>query len=278
MGASPMARWQRLRADADLPDGGHVRFATLASNDVTMRKLGEIVTLFAGRQLAGAKAGAKPPIVTPLGEWRGAPRDLLDVPLAHDPGRLLWIGGIIEKTGSNAPLLRQVRLDGDRTSWSDALPAIYRKTDAAAVLEQVLSPFQDALGDEEARFDSFASSIDPLAASDDGRPGSPLDWLAGWLAMELDERWPEAKRRQTLAAAFAQYAKRGTKGGLIWFIKCYANVDVTIADGPAAPAGTNFVVQVPQADFNKAGVKDRVQSVVERFKPVLTSYQIQAVP
>jgi len=57
-----------------------------------------------------------------------------------------------------------------------------------------------------------------------------LPWLAEWLAVELDESWPDEKTRRTIAEAFGMYAWRGTPQGLRKAIRLYAGVDAVIEE------------------------------------------------
>jgi len=86
------------------------------------------------------------------------------------------------------------------------LPAVYQEDPFAqaltAGLDDVLSPIFASL-------DNLDSYIDP-----DLGPGDFLAWLAGWVGTELDEAWPEQRRRALVRRAVEIYRVRGTVGGL----------------------------------------------------------------
>ncbi len=87
-----------------------------------------------------------------------------------------------------------------------ALPALLQEDAFAqalvAGLDDVLSPALSSL-------DNIGAYIDPDIAPDDF-----LSWLAGWLAIELDDRWPEERRRALVRQATELYRLRGTPLGL----------------------------------------------------------------
>src|SRR4051794_35664644 len=88
----------------------------------------------------------------------------------------------------------------------DRLPAIYLQDDFTQrfteALDAVLAPVFATL-------DSFSGYLDPRLAPDDF-----LDWLAGWVALDLDERWTPLQRRALVANAVELHRRRGTRRGL----------------------------------------------------------------
>ncbi len=53
-------------------------------------------------------------------------------------------------------------------------------------------------------------------------PADFLDWLAQWVALQLDPAWDEYQRRSAIANIVEIYAQRGTKPGLYEFFDLYA--------------------------------------------------------
>ncbi|HEY1867577.1 MAG TPA: phage tail protein, partial [Candidatus Cybelea sp.] len=53
-------------------------------------------------------------------------------------------------------------------------------------------------------------------------PTEFLDWLAQWVALQLDPAWDEYQRRSVIARIVSMYAQRGTKPGLYEFLDIYA--------------------------------------------------------
>lgn len=91
------------------------------------------------------------------------------------------------------------------------LPAIFSEDpDQAILLDRLLSLYESFFSDVEERIEYLPQYLDPQAAPDDW-----LSWLAGFLALELDERWTSEKKRDLIQHAMDMYARRGTAPGLI---------------------------------------------------------------
>ncbi|HEY3232706.1 MAG TPA: phage tail protein, partial [Roseiflexaceae bacterium] len=134
----------------------------------------------------------------------------------------------------SAPILRQMRLEYDQETWLRHLPAIYARDEAGrGFLERALSLFAGTLADAAALIDDLPRLFDPSAAADQP-PSLWLDWLAGWLAFELDSNWTDVRRRQAVADAFAMHGRRGTVEGLRHFIELYTGVQAHITESAAA--------------------------------------------
>ena len=104
--------------------------------------------------------------------------------------------------------MRRGQLDGlvSRTRSGRTLPAIYQDDEFAQrlfdALDSVLAPVPSTI-------DNFWSYLDPALA-----PIDFVEWLAGWVGLELDETWPEERRRELVARAVELYERRGTAEGL----------------------------------------------------------------
>jgi phage tail-like protein len=130
----------------------------------------------------------------------------------------LWIGLLLVGDGRRGPTVEQLRISFDEEGYAQYLPAIYRVPDKVSpqpppqsrdTLERFLALFESFFDDVEGEIGDLRRLFDPASA-----PADWLDWLAGWLALELEEGWPEAKKRRILAGAFAAYAWKGTARGL----------------------------------------------------------------
>ena len=156
-----------------------------------------------------------------------APSDAL---LESAEGRYLWVA--IELLGSEfaSPTVDTFRAYFPRETYLDQLPAIYRKDEAsAAFLERFLSVFESTFVDIEAEIGSVTRFLDAQ-----GIPAASLAWLGAWLALEVDERWPEAVTRELLAETPTLYKQRGTRDGILGALAVYLGDPPTLPDDRAA--------------------------------------------
>ncbi len=204
--------WYRLQAFADASgSGAHFQFFTYTGENSPQSDLnGE----------------------TPFGGsgWLAAPLDLADLLILNPPARRLWIGGVMRGDGGASPALHQARVTYGRDTYIKYLPAIYRKNPASRdLLERFLSLHESLLGSIEGSIDDLPLLFDPEAAPSAGFP-SWLNWLAGWLAFDLNERWSGEEARAFLAKAFGLYGERGTVQGLRHYLEIYAGVKAHIEE------------------------------------------------
>lgn len=86
------------------------------------------------------------------------------------------------------------------------LPVVYQEDPFTvrftAGLDEVLSVIVTTI-------DSMHAYVDPDVA-----PADFLHWLAGWVGLTLDDRWPLHRRRSAVRHAVAFYRMRGTVSGL----------------------------------------------------------------
>jgi phage tail-like protein len=170
--------------------------------------------------------------------WSPLPADV-DVALIADPvGPQLFIGGQLAGDGTTTPAVHQLVVSGSR-GWIDRLPAVYRKDVAQSdfldrflrLLHSVQAEGAQETADLVRRF--YARTADDRPETRNG--AGVLDALAGWLDVDLDERWDEQRRRAVVTDAFAAQAVRGTPMGLAAAIKERFDIDVVI-DEPAQRA------------------------------------------
>ncbi len=207
LGGEPHA-WQRLQALGEAGGGGSITFFVYAG-------------------------GGAPPAPDParLGEpdggfdaaaWRRVGEGVGDV-LVGERSLKLWIGALLigDDRGRGGPRVEQLRLSFDEEGYAEHLPPIYRLPGKVSPnpppgsresLERFLALFESFFADAEREIGDLRRLFDPATAPT--ASVAWLDWLAGWLGLELEEGWPEAKKRRLLAGAFAAYAWRGTARGL----------------------------------------------------------------
>jgi phage tail-like protein len=145
--------------------------------------------------------------------WSALPADV-DAALVPDPaGPRLFIGGHLGGDGTATPAVHQIQVGGS-PSWLDLLPAVYRK-DAAKTdfLDRYLRLIHSVQEETTRERLDLVRRFDAWTADDTPGAGA-LDDLAAWLAVVLDERWPDQRRRSIVAGAFAAQAIRGTPNGL----------------------------------------------------------------
>ncbi len=100
------------------------------------------------------------------------------------------------------------------------LPALY---DSDELMGRFLMLFESFWGPLEQQIDQLAYYFDPRTA-----PADLLPWLASWLDLVLDERWPEERRRQLLLAAIRLYRQRGTRRGLAEYLQLFTGEEPEI--------------------------------------------------
>ena len=122
-------------------------------------------------------------------------------------------GTIVEQhpsPGEPIDSARPVRVAVASRSWVEYLPALYQAQDGGArsMLEGLLWPFQQVWTGIEEKLDDLHRYFHPYET-----PAEFLPWLASWLALALDQEWPERKKRILVKHAVELYKLRGPRGG-----------------------------------------------------------------
>jgi phage tail-like protein len=179
-----------------------------------------------GRELPWTQPG--PPAPDPLFATYETP--------VHAPaGRYLWITLELRGNTRVSPKIRCLRAEHPAHDYLRRLPATFsRDAGAASFLLRYLAMFEGFLGETEARAVDRHVLLDPRAA-----PDEMLPWLASFVGLVLDERWPGAARRQAIAEAVWLFRYRGTLPGLKRFLEIYIGIPVAILEhfrlrGPGA--------------------------------------------
>ena len=210
-------RWHRLHALAEeLAGGARLRLFVHTSNDP-----------------ADAPA-VGPADADPFADQRWRPQagtpDLFagvsDLFVGGSPAKYLWVGALFSGDGKASPVVSQLRVEFDHETYLEHLPAIYtRQASCGDFLNRFLSLFESLFAETEADIGALAPLFDPASA-----PAESLPWLAGWLGLELDEDWDEARRRELIAAAFARHGRRGTAEGLREALRLFAGVEAVVEE------------------------------------------------
>lgn len=162
----------------------------------------------------------------------------------------------------------------DRSSYLKYLPALYSTDDFLGrfllIFESILSPIERTVDNLHYYFDAQMT------------PPEVLPWLASWLGLVLDERWPEARRRELIRAAVDLYEWRGTRRGLLEFLRLYTGFTPEIIEtGVGRKTVTEdeafrFVVRlrVPNpASLDRAVI----ESIIDAEKPAHAGYTLEIV-
>jgi phage tail-like protein len=123
----------------------------------------------------------------------------------------------------------------------ETLPAMLVEDDFTqrftAGIDDVLAPLVSTL-------DNLAAYLDPALAPEDF-----LAWLAEWVGVAVDPRWPLERRRAVVARAVDLYAWRGTARGLADHVEAVTGTRPEIRDSGA----TSWSRRAGTSDAGPAG-------------------------
>jgi phage tail-like protein len=183
------------------------------------------------------------------------------------------------------------------------MPRVYQEQDE--LMGRFLMLFESFWAPIEGQIDTMPFFFDPAFT-----PTELLPWLATWVDLALDDRWPEDKRRKLLSAAVSLFRKRGTRLGLQEYLEIYTGARVQISEhgannftlgpnsrlGPGVALGTinmphTFTVtvfldttalraeaqagQTIDAARFEAERRKMIENIIETEKPAHTSYQLR---
>jgi phage tail-like protein len=241
--------WGRIFLDACVPAGCEVRVACATADDVTDEPAGvrvpppnldsEIVRPDLSPPMPPASlaavlsTGAQPLHRRETGRelpWArfglGDAFETYEAPVLAPPGRFLWLRLELHGTGRASPRIRSLRAEHPSHDLLRRIPKTFSRDErVASFLRRYLALFDGTLGDLEARSDARAILLDPHAA-----PEEVLPWLASFLGLALDERWPLHARRQLIAETPQLWRARGTVAGLSRFLELYLGVAPVIVE------------------------------------------------
>jgi phage tail-like protein len=95
----------------------------------------------------------------------------------------------------------------------------------ASFLHRFLAPAEGMLRDLDDRAAQRAALLDPHAA-----PAEALEWLASFLGLVVDRRWPLGARRSLVAEAYDLFRLRGTRAALEEVLRIYLGRRVDIVE------------------------------------------------
>ncbi|MGC8874378.1 MAG: phage tail protein I [Chloroflexia bacterium] len=155
--------------------------------------------------------------------------------------------------------------------WIQYLPAIYQDND---FLRRFLRVPEEIVACVEEVLEEIHRYFDPRMA-----PPSFLPWLATWIDLALDENWPESRRRQLIHEGMELYRWRGTRRGMITYLRIYAGVEPEIVEHRTAAEGGPYAFSVILRVPDGASVDEtRIRAIIEAEKPAHTTYRLQIEP
>jgi phage tail-like protein len=150
-----------------------------------------------------------------------------EAPALSGPGRFLWVTLELKGNGLFTPMVRSIRAEHVSHDFLNRLPKVYfREDEASGFLRRYLAVFDGALAEIDARGFKRRALLDPRSI-----PGGLLPWLAGFVGLVTDERWPDPVKRQLIAEAMWLFRFRGTIAGLKRFLEIYlGGIEVLIIE------------------------------------------------
>jgi phage tail-like protein len=235
----PGTVWHRAYLEAHLPEGTGVKVSLAAAD--------ELSELDHPRWMEHQFGGVEPKPEVPRGVWLKAASEVpfhkgllhcrpvrnrsgLFTVLIQKPGyavrslkgRYLKVRLEMLGNGHESPEIAALRIYGPRFSYLDQyLPELYRETltgenanakgpaTGSDFLQRFLSLFESFLTPLEDKVGAAHMVTNPMSA-----PADALDWLSGWVAMNLEPGLAEEKKRRYIEAATRFYPRRGTIRGL----------------------------------------------------------------
>jgi phage tail-like protein len=178
------------------------------------------------------------------------------------------------------------------------LPNLYNRSDLTGrnFVRDLLWVFQHEFNLTDEKLEGLERFFDPLEC-----PREFLDYIASWVALTLEDDWPEAKKRNLIKKAIELYHLRGTPRGLRVFLRIFTGVDplihenawpfTGITEGVDCEVGVNtvlmhhvdknhaFVVEIPLPieDVDPHTIM-KIHRIIEREKPVHTDYYVVFAP
>jgi phage tail-like protein len=161
---------------------------------------------------------------------------------------------------------------GDRSSYLRYLPALYSGDDFLGrfllIFETILSPIERTIDNLPFYFDARLT------------PPEALPWLASWLGLVLDERWPEARRRELIRAAVDLYQWRGTRRGLVEFLRLYTGLTPEILETGVGrrtvveDEAFRMIVRLRVPDPERID-RAMVEAIIDAEKPAHVGYTLE---
>jgi phage tail-like protein len=214
--------WHRIELQAEVPVGTrivvstHTGIAALGDNEISALPEAEWDTRFA--LVSGLQPQNKP----------APPSEFL---IQSSEGQFLWVRVELHGNGFATPAAQLLRVHFPRETYLDYLPGIFTADDEGRrFLERFLAVFKTEWDSLEQRLASMPAYFDPKAV-----PDGFIDWLAGWVALPLEQTWSADKKRRALETIPALYPRMGTPGAVQQYIRVYLeNLGLKLPPGQPA--------------------------------------------
>ncbi len=160
------------------------------------------------------------------------------------------------------------------------LPAVLQEDPVAMLLTEALD---EVLAPAIAALDSLHAYLDPLLA-----PADFVEYLAGWVGVDLDENWPPDRRRAVVAAAVGLHRMRGTVAGLREFLELATGATVHVTDSGGATWSSSPDTPVPGGPAPRLTVRVElppgveistatIEALVTAVKPVHVAHRVTVI-
>lgn len=201
------------------------------------------------------------------------------------------VTGQIPAAGTLIAVDEPVELTVSRRSLLHSLPQVFQKADrdGGHFLREFLWLFDSLAADIQRKLDRIHEYFDPREAQPEF-----LDWLASWVALTLDQGWPEERKRKLIRKAIEIYEWRGTVRGLKLFLSIFTGVEPRVQENkfpyrgfrigqvrigldsivlPQVNLAHCFVVEVPSryTDITNENIL-KVHDIIRMEKPVHSMY------
>jgi phage tail-like protein len=158
------------------------------------------------------------------------------------------------------------------------LPSVFRE-DPFTV--RFVSAFDGLLAQVFTILDCLEGYLDPTLA-----PADFVAWLAGWVAVDLDETWSDQQQRRLVAQAVALHRWAGTLRGLTEQIQVLIGGDVVVTDSGGCTWSRTAASTLPGRDGaavhvrvrSAEPVEPRLRAVLSACVPAHVSYTIEVSP
>jgi phage tail-like protein len=173
-------------------------------------------------------------------------------------------------------------IDGLPTSnpLVDYLPSALQEDEFC---QRLVSAFDEQLAPIFSTLDCFEAYLDPQLAPEDF-----VDWLAGWVGVDIDETWTLERRRRLIPEAVILYRIRGTAAGLAAHVGLYAGSTPEIEESggcswsqtagsemPGSPQ-PRLTVRLPVDDAAEIR-RTTVSRIVDASRPAHVPYQLEVL-